>query len=191
MKLRRNVIGGFVIVCAAALTVFSCKQESGFSGSSNNAQAAAQKPAATPMPIATPLPTVLPVIPSQQPVLPSPNLPPNAVTKGSFTVWANPANPAPGQNYDIFIAVRLPTTVSAYMESDLSGSIIGTDGYQQAIKANSIFGGISMQTFSYVPGSGVAQLVVHVPGAQTKVQDTVNVHSALLNESQNIAIFFQ
>ena len=48
-----------------------------------------------------------------------------------------------------------------------------------------------MQTFSYVPGTGQAQLIVHVPGAQTKVQDTVNVRSSLLNEAQTIGIVFQ
>ena len=36
------------------------------------------------------------------------NAPAGAVTKGSFTAWAIPSHPQPGQNYQIFIEVPSP-----------------------------------------------------------------------------------
>lgn len=187
MNVLSKIHGSFVAFAVALCLTSSCGSSS-FSGSSAKQPSANAKPQATPVPTVVPVQPVAPVTPVA-PV--QPVYPPNAVTQGSFTVWANPVNPAPGQNYDIYIAVRLPTVVVSYTEADLSGTVIGTDSYQQAITPNAIFKGISMQSFSYVPGSGQAQLIVHVPGAQTKVQDTVNVRSTMLNEVQSIGITFQ
>ncbi len=57
--------------------------------------------------------------------------PPNATTRGSFTVWTVPRDPAPGQSYQVFIEVKLPPSVGDYQQSDLRGKVIGTDGYEQ------------------------------------------------------------
>lgn len=188
MNTLSKLNGSFVAIAIALCLTSSCNSGS-FTGSSSENKPAAnakpQVPQPTPVPTANPVAPVVPVTPV------TPATPPGSVTQGSFTVWANPANPAPGQNYDIFIAVRLPTAVAVYTEADLSGSIVGTDQYQQMIAPATSYKGIGMQSFSYVPGSGQAQLIVHVPGAQTKVRDTVNIRSTLLNEAQTIGIIFQ
>lgn len=59
--------------------------------------------------------------------------PANAITRGSFTVWTEPRDPQPGQSYQIFIEVRLPASLSTYAQTDLSGTIVGSDGYEQSI----------------------------------------------------------
>lgn len=84
-----------------------------------------------------------PSLPSNPPVIPNPPAPilrppgfiqPNsdAVQRGSFTVWTNPKDPKPGQYYDVIIEVKLPSNVTNYRESDLTGCIIGTDNYAYA-----------------------------------------------------------
>ena len=172
----------YVLLLASSLTA-ACK-ESSFSGSTG-----VRKPVQAD---ATPQPT-LPTTPSTV-VTPTPTptvFPSNAVTKGSFTVWAVPANPAPNQNYDIVINVKFPSNVLSYTESDLSGSILGTDNYSQTIAPKASIFSNSNQSFRYVPGSGNATLTVHVPGAMTKVRDTVNVGSTILKEAQSIIVLFQ
>lgn len=177
-------------VAVTLILITSCNSGS-FSGGSSGSQkpaAANVKPQATPLPTQLPIQTPPLMIPSPMP--PPQVLPPNAVVKGSFSAWASPANPAPGQTYDIIINVKLPSNVMAYTESDLTGFLTGTDGYKQTIGPNT--GKLySMQAFSYTPGSGVAQLIVHVPGAQSMVQDTVDIRSSVLNEAQTITIRFQ
>ena len=86
--------------------------------------------------------------------------------------------------------VRLPSNITNYSKSDLSGSVIGTDGYRQDIvPAPTIFGS-TMQTFNYMMGAAQAELVMYVPGAAPYVHDTINVRSMLLNESQVLSIIF-
>ena len=118
-------------------------------------------------------------------------VPQGAVTQGSFTVWAEPPNPAPFQDYRIFMRVSLPSNTTQYLPSDISGTLVGTDGYHQPLSE-------SIKTNSYKPGvptfdfSGqTADISLWVPGSYSKVQDTVQVHSSLLGESQNISIVFQ
>lgn len=78
-----------------------------------------------------------------------------------------------------------------YTVADLSGLLIGTDGYQQAINQSGGIMGNSLQSFTYLPGSTQAELLMHIPGAMKFVRDTINIHSNMLNESQNISIIFQ
>lgn len=179
---------GFVVALA---TSHGCSSSS-FNGSSGTTTPATQKnPSSngqavqTPLPIATPFPSVAPVFP------------PNSVTKGSFTVWATPPNPAPGQSYAINVSVVLPSNVFSLSKADLSGTLIGTDGYQQSIIPIDA-PGVAPQTFSYtppnanIPGStGTALLIMRIPGAMKNVKDTLTVSSAVLQENQTISIIFQ
>src|SRR5262249_10892565 len=61
-------------------------------------------------------------------------VPGHAQTKGSFTAWADPRDPKPGQDYFIVIRVQLPKNIKKYRGADLKGSVKGTDNYTQDIK---------------------------------------------------------
>jgi hypothetical protein len=105
-----------------------------------------------------------------------------AVTKGSFTAWTVPEDPAPGQNYLIVIQIKLPENVKRYPRKDLSGMVIGTDGYHQKIPPHE---------HGYLPVEDhETQLVVIVPGAARLVKDTIEIRSKLLDEQQRLAIEF-
>ncbi len=70
--------------------------------------------------------------------MPSVGVPSFAITKGSFSVWTEPKDPKPRQNYYIIVHIKLPPNQTVYPSSDLTGEVIGTDGYrliiQRAIK---------------------------------------------------------
>jgi hypothetical protein len=121
-----------------------------------------------------------------------------AVTKGSFTAWAVPAKPKPGESYWIHIEVQLPSDVQNYTQNDLSGFVIGTDMYERGIGRDSQgaggFGGPSLgqdhpDQFQFLGTK--ATVAVWVPGAQYLVRDTVKIRSDLLQEEQSIEIVFQ
>jgi hypothetical protein len=105
-----------------------------------------------------------------------------AITKGSFTVWTIPEDPAPGQNYLIIIQVKLPDRITRYRRSDLKGTVVGTDGYEQFIPG---------RRRGYLPvKDNKAQLVVFVPAAESLVRDTIKVSSKILKEKQTLEIEF-
>ncbi len=129
----------------------------------------------------TPPPTTLP------PQSVDPSVPASAVTQGSFTVWAEPENPhcIP---YKIHIRVKLPSNTANYTRQDLSGMLIGTDGYAQNLQAQSLWTFIGGGRFVF--SGDAAELVVPVPAAENLVQDTINVRSQLLNEQQTLRVIF-
>lgn len=105
-----------------------------------------------------------------------------AVTKGSFTVWTVPEDPGPLEDYTIVIQIQVPSRIRRYPRRDLSGIVIGTDGYRK-----------------YLPGQGrsilpmrnhEAQLQVKIPGGSRLVRDTIRIESHLLDEKQEIEIIF-
>ena len=115
-------------------------------------------------------------------------LPSWAVIKGNFAAWTQPADPAPFQNYFINITVKLPKGVTSYKQDDLSGLVIGTDGYMTPLgnyRGNKFpkkyYGKFDMDTKT---------LVVRVPGAKEKVKDTIQVESQVLGEKQQLEIVF-
>jgi hypothetical protein len=110
-------------------------------------------------------------------------LPPGAIVQGSFTVFANPPNPMEGQDYYVHVRVKLPATLSSYSRSDLSGTLVGTDGYTHTI-------GYDAYLEKFMSGQGSAELIIEVPGAFRGVNDTLRVTSRALNESQTISIRF-
>ncbi len=109
-------------------------------------------------------------------------IPKYAVTKGSYSVWTDPKDPEPGVSYQIVIQFRLPRTVDTYRGSDLSGMVIGTDGYKQAIRFS--------RTESFPVHDGSVQVRIRVPGADRLVRDTIRIESKLLREKQVIEIEF-
>jgi hypothetical protein len=116
------------------------------------------------------------------------DIPADAVVQGSFTVWTVPADPAPAEPYTIMIEVRLPSNAVNYSVQDLSGMVIGTDGYEQPLGSSAGFLGEAMQNMTV--GAGSARLSVMVPGAEQLVRDTIDVRSTLLNEQQRIELVF-
>jgi hypothetical protein len=124
-----------------------------------------------------------------------------AVTKGSFTAWTEPSQPAPGQNYLIIIQIRLPDDVSRYRLSDLGGEIRGTDRYRQSIpfdKDKPMASGVSTadglrpvrQSESVSVVDNKVQLAIRVPGASRLVRDTIRIRSKRLREEQELILVF-
>lgn len=105
-----------------------------------------------------------------------------AVTKGSFTAWTVPEDPAPGQDYLIVIQIRLPEHITKYPSKDLTGRVIGTDGYRQIIPGDAP---------RYLPlKDHETQLSIKVPGAERLVKDTILIQSRRLEERQELEIVF-
>ena len=131
-------------------------------------------------------PPLVPINPVPvKPPIPPPTLPPpGAVTKGSFTVWAEPKNPKPFEAYEIVIEVKLPSNLPNYLRTDLSGNLIGTDTYKQNL-------GVTTHDTSFNFYGNKAILKIRVPGAVSKVRDDVQIQSVLLNEAQTISVYFQ
>ena len=178
-----------------------CKAENSFSGGPTRGQPPAEDVKKTNEPPKSPE-NPLPVSPgpaNPEPAKPDPLVitPANAVTKGSFTVWADPPNPRPNQKYTIFMRVTLPSNTNGYSKSDLSGRLTGSDGYYQIINGGEkTWSGTSNfprypQTFEFTPSNNTATLSMTIIGAQRNVRDTITIKSNFLNESQSIAVVFQ
>lgn len=114
--------------------------------------------------------------------VPAIKVPGYAVTKGSFSAWTEPRDPMPTVSYEIVIQFRLPDKVNTYRGSDLTGMVIGTDGYKQVIRFK------RDETFTVV--DGIVQVRIRVPGADRLVRDTIRVESKVLREKQTIEIEF-
>ena len=124
-----------------------------------------------------------------------------AVTKGSFTAWTIPESPAPRQLYQIVIEIRLPEKLKRYRLSDLSGQVIGTDGYRQKLPWDSRVPGaarviadgrpetVNSRTI-VVMESDKVQLVIKVPGAERLIKDTIRIRSRRLREEQQLNLVF-
>jgi hypothetical protein len=110
--------------------------------------------------------------------------PSQAVTKGSFTVWTEPEDPMPGQQYKIMIQVKLNNELKRYPCRDLSGSIVGSDGYRD------FFGGPTEPGYLPVKDNSVHYEALIVPGAAELVKDIINVESKILKEKQTIELVF-
>ncbi len=109
-------------------------------------------------------------------------IPDSAVTKGSFTAWTEPEDPVPYKDYIIIIRVQLPSNIQKYRARDISGLVIGTDGWKQPIRFP------SSQVLQ--PEEGAVFFQVKVPGARQLVRDTVRIESKLLKEKQVLNLEF-
>ncbi len=111
-----------------------------------------------------------------------PKVPGHAQTKGSFSAWPDPRDPKPGEDYFIVIQIRLPKNITKYRGSDVSGNVIGTDGYRQAIRFK------TNETLDVEEGA--VRMRIFVPGAARLIRDTVRVESKILKEKQTFEIEF-
>ena len=117
------------------------------------------------------------------------------VREGSFAAWTIPADPRVGQDYAIIVEVTLPEGTENYRRSDLSGRLVGTDGYQILIPDGREFNGIGWQRPSRTPmfrlEEELARIVFFVRGSnQRLVRDTIQIRSRLLDETQELEIIF-
>ena len=120
----------------------------------------------------------------------------NAVTKGNFTAWTVPDDPRPGQPYFIFIEVNVPKKIRRYDSKDLTGHVIGTDGYTTPIGFHG--GGRVTPEGRYHPRKYYGrfnrrkkQRVIRIPPARgALVEDTIKVRSKILKEEQSLKIVF-
>lgn len=125
-----------------------------------------------------------------------------AVTKGSFTAFTLPANPQPRQAYSIVIEIRLPDGDKVYRVTDLSGKVVGSDGYTQKIPYDSRAPGASGYP---VENGGIkrlesrtvldvvrnrVQIIIKVPGGAQLVRDVISVRSRKLKEEQELELVF-
>lgn len=116
--------------------------------------------------------------------------PSDAVRKGSFVAWTEPADPTPGENYAIFIQVDYGGKSTFFTESDLTGFVRGTDGYRQYIMASSYGNAPSLWAPVFSKTGNGQRVKVFVPGAYKMVRDTIQVHSQILSEKQVLEIVF-
>jgi hypothetical protein len=162
-----------LIVCSLVWLSASCAPSQKFA---SGGQAARQAPKKT-----------LDQTPDEQNPAPTPTPPQNVIVKGSFSVWATPSHPAEAEDYVIHIQVKLPSQTMNYYKNDLSGTLVGTDGYVQRINDPMAF---AFQRFKYTNGSPTAELSMLISGAKAGVDDTIKVTSKLLQESQEIHVHF-
>ncbi len=133
--------------------------------------------------------------------------PGNAVRKGSFAAWTTPIaerygekpepgdSPRPGQPYLITIQLEVPRGRKTYLLKDLSGEVVGTDGYRQKIPDKAFVlskdGKLTRPQTTIRVVDGTVQIVIRVPGAQALVKDTIEVASKLLKEEQTLELVFE
>lgn len=124
------------------------------------------------------------------------------VSAGSFSAWTVPKDPGPGEDYKIVIMVKVPEKRTLYPISDLSGEVIGTDGFSLEVpfgKFRDRYGTrIQRRGLLAFPRrndrvrvvDGQVQIVVDIPGASRLVKDTIEVKSRMLKEDQTLEIEF-
>lgn len=138
-------------------------------------------------------------------------LPKNAVQAGSFAAWWTPKVerygekvepgqlPREGQDYRIYVQVLVPKEHKRYKVDDLSGEIVGSDGYRQPIpdrawtvddKGN-LVRAVGANRYLNIR-NGVAEIVFKVEAAsKAGVRDTILIRSRLLEEEQQMTLEFQ
>ncbi len=138
-----------------------------------------------------------------------PDVPANAVKSGSFTAWWIPEAqrygevvepgqlPRARQDYQIRIRIEVPEGRTSLHVSDLSGEIVGTDGYRQLIPERAwaeIDGKLRLlRPADRLPvRNGYVEIVIKVGGAgKAGVRDLISIQSKLLDESQILTLEFQ
>lgn len=124
-----------------------------------------------------------------------------AVSAGSFSAWTVPEDPKPGQDYMIVIRIKAPERSRTYRITDLTGELVGTDGYRLTIpidrshpdktvteKAGRLVPVRTTDKLRVIKGH--VQIMVKVPGAPSLVRDTIEVRSKMLKEEQKLEIVF-
>jgi hypothetical protein len=119
---------------------------------------------------------------SAGPEPPAPQLPSHAVTSGRFSAWTEPESPQPGQPYRIIVLVRLPARIQRYYSSDLTGTVIGADGYRKHIR------GSSSDELPLV--NHTARIAIPIVGAERGWKDTIVVQSRILRERRVLELIY-
>jgi hypothetical protein len=117
--------------------------------------------------------------------VPPVNVPGHAITKGSFSVWTEPEDPEPGEDYYIRVLVRMPSDwnpATKYRLRDISGMVTGTDGFKYTIQFK--------PNERVIAKEGAVQFQIFIPGSYKKVRDTIRIQSRLLKEKQVIELEF-
>lgn len=140
--------------------------------------------------------------------------PKNAIRAGNFSVWPWPLQPfkvdgkevhgKPGefpkvsQDYSIVIRIKVPDDRRTVGLHEFSGTVVGTDGYQQKIPQDAWYFNTKGDLVRARSGrrlpviEGTVELLIRVPGAASaQVKDTIEVHSRTLDETQTIELVFQ
>jgi hypothetical protein len=105
--------------------------------------------------------------------------PRNAIRQGSFTAWLERQD----TGYIVVIQVRV-ADADDYTVADLSGEVVGTDGYRQDIGLHDD-GLDAFRTYD-----GGAELRMFVPAGEPSVHDVIDVTSSRLHERQRLDITF-
>jgi hypothetical protein len=109
-------------------------------------------------------------------------VPPHAVTSGRFSAWTEPASPKPGEPYRIIVLVRLPTRVKRYYSTDLTGMVLGSDGYRKSIRGS---GRDELPLTNHT-----ARIVIPVVGSERGQRDTIVVQSRMLRERRVLDLVY-
>lgn len=122
--------------------------------------------------------------PVEEPIEPAPEPPvaAHAVRSGNFIVWSEPPVPIPGEPYSVYVRIRLPDRIKRYPRRDLSGVLVGSDGYRKVI-------GTTQK--GYLPlVDNTATIVIPVVGATRPEADTLVIRSRLLKQQKMIKLIY-
>lgn len=113
---------------------------------------------------------------------PAPSVAERAVSSGNFLVWVEPAVPFAGEPYCVYVQIRLPERVKRYSRTDLTGVLIGSDGYRKSIS------GPEREDIPLI--ANTATIVIHVVGAARPEADTLVIRSRLLRQQKTIRLVY-
>lgn len=116
-----------------------------------------------------------------KPEPPKVRLPPTrAKIVGAFSAWTEPEYPSPGEPYVIVIQVTLPERITRYPSSDLSGVIMGADGFRKFIQ------GSKTEPLEIIEHT--ARIRVPVVGSERGRKDSIVIQSRILRQRQLIEL---
>lgn len=201
-----------------ALSPACSNEKKGFSGKQPVATAESDDQSAAEEALAPELPPL--TLPGEEATVDVPEVPENAIVIGSFTLFTNPADPAPGEDYSINVKVSLPKQETAYQASDLYVHVLGTDGYEMLFSGGQAHFIGTLAPFEKAPVGYMAEphpldaskqvirdrktyqfttqttdkteayFSIQIPGGANAVKDAISVKSTLLKESQSAVLEF-
>ncbi len=168
--MRTAIYGGVIAFC---LGLTSCSNSSDFNsgtGSSLSSDASPQQSSAN-----------------------SATIPQSAIRKGSFTLWTYPADPVPGQSYQVNLRVEVYDPSNTYSCRNLSGHLRGTDGYQFSVE-NACQNHHDFEKQANRGGQNSPSLFTYqfsIPGGSHRIVDVLSIQSRPINASQRFANDYQ
>ena len=98
------------------------------------------------------------------------DIPDDSITKGVYTIWTEPSDPRPFENYFVYIRISKPINVN-----QLEGSLIGTDTYEECYGAMNTGRDCYVVPEQLTAPDGNSLFRTYVPGSFMMVEDTINV----------------